>query len=457
MNPQQYAIERQDEFLDELIDWLKISSISTTPDYKTDVQRAADWLARHMAGLGLETQIFETPGNPIVFGRRLQAVPDAPTVLVYGHYDVQPPDPLDAWQTPPFEPSVRNGSLYARGAADDKGQLFIHLKAAQSILHATGTLPVNLKFVVEGEEEIGSPNLKAFVESHRDLLAADVAVISDTHGNGLDQPTIIYALRGLVYMELEVRGPATDLHSGIFGGAVHNPAQALCEIIARLHDSDGRVAIPGFYDRVRALDHEERAEIARLPYTDEDVRRETGVPASWGEAGYTLRERVGARPTLEINGIIGGWTGQGGKTVIPAKALAKVSCRLVADQDPLEIFALIQDFVAQITPPTVTSEVRLLPGRHGHPAIVDRHAPAVEAAIAAYEEGWGARPIFAREGGSIPVVVDFQRVLGAPVILMGFGLPDDNLHAPNEKFSLEAFRRGIATAISFYQRVAKPK
>ncbi len=282
MNPQQYAVERQDEFLGELIDWLKISSISTTPDHKTDVWRAADWLARHMADLGLETQTFETPGNPIVFGQWLRAGPSAPTVLVYGHYDVQPPDPLDAWQTPPFEPSVRNGNLYARGAADDKGQVFIHLKAAQSMLQATGTLPVNLKFVVEGEEEVGSPNLKAFVESHRDLLAADVAVISDTHGNGLDQPTIIYALRGLVYMELEVRGPATDLHSGIFGGAVHNPAQALCEIIARLHDPDGRIAVPGFYDRVRALDDEERAEIARLPYSDEDVRRETGAPASWG-------------------------------------------------------------------------------------------------------------------------------------------------------------------------------
>ena len=373
-------------------------------------------------------------------------------MLVYGHYDVQPVDPIELWNTPPFEPTVRDGNLYARGAADDKGQVFAHIKAAQALLETTGRLPVNLKFIIEGEEESGSPSLEPFIASHADLLAADVALISDTHSRSLDQPTIVYALRGMSYMEVEVFGPKRDLHSGSYGGMVHNPAQALCEIIAQLHDANGTVTVPGFYDRVRALDAEERAELNKASYTEAELKQETGVPAAWGEAEYRLHERTGARPTLEVNGLVGGWTGAGAKTVLPAKALAKVSCRLVADQDPDEIYALVKAYVAEITPPTVTSEVRLL--HKGNSAITDRHSPAMAAAIAAFEEGWGARPIFTREGGSIPVVADFQRILGTPVVLLGFGLPDDALHAPNEKFTLECFYRGIATSISFLNKFA---
>lgn len=452
MNPHDYAKQHHEVFVQELAELLRIPSISTLPERAADMERAARWLAEHMKALGLEAQVYPTGGHPVVFGQWLAAGDAAPTILVYGHYDVQPPDPLSEWESPPFEPAVRDGNLYARGASDDKGQFFAHLKAAQSILQVMGKLPLNLKLIIEGEEEKGSPNLRPFIESHKNLLAADVVVISDTHSRSLEQPTLVYALRGMVYMEIEVRGPRRDLHSGTYGGVVHNPAQVLCEIVAQLHDANGRVTVPGFYDAVRPLDEEERQELVRLPYTEDDLRRETGVPAGWGEAGYTLTERRGARPTLEVNGLVSGWTGEGAKTVLPAKALAKVSCRLVADQDPQTIYALVRDFVARLTPPTVTSEVRLL--HTGNPAHTDRHTPAMQAAIAAYEEGWGARPVFAREGGTIPVVSHFQRLLGAPVVLMGFGLPDDAPHAPNEKLTLECFRRGIATAISFYQKVA---
>ncbi len=452
MNPHDYAKQHHEVFVQELAELLRIPSISTLPERAADMERAARWLAEHMKALGLEAQVHPTGGHPVVFGQWLAAGDAAPTVLVYGHYDVQPPDPLSEWESPPFEPAVRDGNLYARGASDDKGQFFAHLKAAQSVLQVAGKLPVNLKFILEGEEEKGSPSLQPFLEAHKDLLTADVVVISDTQSRSLEQPTLVYALRGMAYMEVEVRGPRRDLHSGTYGGVVHNPAQVLCEIVAQLHDADGRVAVPGFYDAVRPLDEEERQELARLPYTEDDLRRETGVPAAWGETGYTLTERRGARPTLEVNGLVSGWTGEGAKTVLPARALAKVSCRLVADQDPQTIYTLVRDFVARITPPTVTSEVRLL--HTGNPAYTDRHTPAMQAAIAAYEEGWGARPVFAREGGTIPVVSHFQRLLGAPVVLMGFGLPDDAPHAPNEKLTLECFWRGIATAISFYQKVA---
>ncbi len=453
MNPHEYADEHRQQFLDELIELLKIPSVSTLSAHEADVRRAAEWLVAHMQQIGLQARLYEIAGHPVVYGEWLNAGPDAPTVLVYGHYDVQPPDPIEKWQSPPFEPTVRDGKIYARGAADDKGQFFTHLKAVEAILRTEGRLPVNIKFIIEGEEESGSANLERFVQEHQDLLAADVVVISDTHSRSLEQPTIVYALRGMIYMELEVHGPEHDLHSGTYGGIVHNPAQALCEIIARLHDSDGRVTVPGFYDKVRPLSADERDALAEVPYTEADLIRETGAPAAWGEKGYTLRERAGARPTLEVNGLVSGWTGEGAKTVLPARALAKVSCRLVADQDPLEVYELVRDYVAAITPATVTSEVRLL--HYGHAAITDRDTPAMAAAIAAFEEGWGAKPIFAREGGSIPVVAYFQRILGTPVILMGFGLPDDGLHAPNEKLTLECFWRGIATAISFYERVTK--
>jgi acetylornithine deacetylase/succinyl-diaminopimelate desuccinylase-like protein len=448
-----YAHKHQDRFLEELKALLRIPSISTLPDHADDIRRAAEWLADHMRAIGLEhVRVDPTAGHPVVVADWLHA-PGRPTVLIYGHYDVQPVDPLDLWISDPFDPQVRDGNLYARGASDDKGPFFAHLKALEAYLRAAGTLPLNVKVLCEGEEEIGSAHLDAYVYAHAADLAADVVLISDTTILGPDQPSIVYGLRGLCYMEVEVTGPDHDLHSGQYGGAVHNPLQALCEMIAALHDAEGRVTLPGFYDKVRPLSNEERAEIARLPFDEERLKRETGVPAGWGEAGYTIAERIGARPTLEVNGVIGGWTGPGSKTVIPARALAKISMRLVADQDPDEIDRLFREHIQRIAPDTVRVAVRSL--AHGAPALVDRHHPAMEAAARAYEAGFGARPVFTREGGSIPIVATFQKALGAPSVLMGLGLPDDRFHSPNEKFALANFYRGIATIIHFHSLLAE--
>lgn len=453
MNPQDYAVQHQQRFLDELKALLSIPSISTLASHAGDIRRAADWLVSQFTDLGFATELHETEGHPIVYATWLRAGADAPTVLVYGHYDVQPVEPLHEWRTPPFEPTIVDGRLYARGASDDKGQVFAHLKALEALLRTQGGLPVNVKVIIEGEEENGSTHLYPFIAKHADMLASDVILVSDTHSRSLEQPTIVYALRGMSYMEIEVFGADHDLHSGTYGGVVHNPAKALCEIVAQLHDANGTITVPGFYDRVRALDAEERAELAKLPYTEAELQAETGVRKAWGEAEYQPHERTGARPTLEVNGLVSGWTGEGAKTVLPARALAKVSCRLVADQDPIEIYELVKAHVARITPATVRSEVRLL--HHGRAVIVDRHSPVMQAAIDAYQDGWGHVPVFTREGGSIPIVAEFQARLGAPIVLMGFGLPDDGLHAPNEKFTLECLWRGIATSISFFQKVAQ--
>jgi acetylornithine deacetylase/succinyl-diaminopimelate desuccinylase-like protein len=452
MNPYDYADAHHDEFLADLKTLLRIPSISTLPDHKGDIQRAAEWLRDHFETIGMSrSAIYPTNGHPIVYAEWLGAG-NAPTVLIYGHYDVQPADDDDnQWLSDPFEPEVRDSNLYARGATDDKGQTFTQIKAVQSLLNS-GDMPVNVKFLIEGEEESGSDNLKPFIQEHADLLRADIVVISDTGILGLDRPSIVYGLRGITYMEIEVRGPAHDLHSGMYGGVVHNPAQALAEILAALHDETGRVTVPGFYDRVLVVDEAERAELRKTPFTPERLKDETGLAHAWGESGYDLHERIGIRPTLEINGIVGGWTGEGGKTVIPAKALAKVSCRLVPEQKPEEIEELIQQHVAELTPDTITSEVR--PLHRGGWAVMDRETPYMQAAIQAYEFGFGACPVFMREGGSIPVVVLFQDILNVPVILMGFGLPDDNLHGPNEKYSLVCFERGMRTAIHFYQQIA---
>jgi len=452
MDPYQYADAQYDTYLAELMDLLRIPSISTLSEHKPDLRRAAEWLRDHLLAAGMtRAEIFETPGNPIVYAEWLGAGPGAKTALIYGHYDVQPVDDADnLWQTDPFEPTVREGRLYARGATDDKGQTFTQIAAVRSLL-ANGALPVNVKFVVEGEEESGSTNLYPFVEQHPDLLAADVVVISDSSIIGVDTPSIVTGLRGLTYVEIEVRGPSHDLHSGMYGGLVHNPAQALVELLAQMHDAEGRVTIPGFYGDVVELSAEERARLAQVPYTQERLTRETGVAHAWGDPAYTMGERLGIRPTLEINGLLSGWTGEGSKTVLPAKALAKVSCRLVPNQDPDGIEQLIRDFVAKHTPSTVTSEVRGL--HNGMWAVVDSESPYVQAALEAYTFGFGKRPVFQREGGSIPIVGTFQQVLGAPVVMMGFGLPDDNLHAPNEKFSLTCFRNGLKTAMRFYELV----
>lgn len=453
MNPYEYQEAHREAFLDELKEWLRIPSISTLSVHKDDVRRAAEWLRDHFLQIGMtRAEVFPTAGHPIVYAEWLGA-PGAPTVLVYGHYDVQPADDAGKqWLSDPFEPVIRDGKLYARGATDDKGQTFTQVKAVHSLL-VTGTMPVNIKFVVEGEEESGSPSMYPFVEQHADLLAADVTVVSDTQILALDRPSITTGLRGIVYMEIEVRGPAHALHSGVYGGIVHNPAQALAEILAALHDRDGRVAVPGFYDDVLELSPAERAALAQVPFTLERLQRDTGVSVPWGEPGYELHERLGIRPTLEINGLVSGWTGEGGKTVLPDTALAKVSCRLVPRQDPHTIYRLVADHVAALTPPTVRSETRLL--HAGNWVVVDVDSPYMQAAARAYEFGFGARPVYVRDGGSIPVIGALQKVLGTPVVLMGFGLPDDNLHAPNEKYSLESFYRGMRTAAHFYQELGR--
>jgi len=443
-----YAGEHREQHLAELQDFLQIPSVSTLPERANDVQRTADWIASQMKTIGLQNvQVIPTEGHPVVYGEWLGA-PERPTILIYGHYDVQPADPLDEWVSPPFEPQIRDEQIFARGAADDKGQLFTHLKAVESYLQTAGYLLVNVKFIIEGEEEIGSVHLETFCRQHRDLLASDVAIISDTHMLGLDKPSIVYALRGLTYMEVEVRGPSHDLHSGSYGGAVHNPAQVLCQIIAQLHDDKGRITIPGFYDDVRPLSDDERKQLASLPFDEAQFRQEAGVHRTWGEAGYTVLEQISARPTLDVNGLISGFTGEGAKTVLPAWARAKVSMRLVPDQRTHDIAEKFRRYVESLAPDTVEITVRELTGG-GEPAFIDLNLPEMQAAVRAYEEGFGAKPVFIREGGSIPVVAIFKEVLNLPTILMGFGLADDCLHAPNEKLNLECFYRGIQTSIRF--------
>jgi acetylornithine deacetylase/succinyl-diaminopimelate desuccinylase-like protein len=451
MNPYEFVDANRKTFIEELKELLRIPSVSTLSEHKGDVRRTAEWLKAHLESIGMgRVALYETPGNPIVYAEWMDAG-DAPTVLIYGHYDVQPADDADnLWLSDPFEPEVRDGSLYARGATDDKGQTFTQIKAIQSLL-ANGQMPVNVKFIIEGEEESGSTNLYPFVEQHTDLLAADVVIVSDTSILGLDRPSIVVGLRGIVSLEIEVRGPSHDLHSGMYGGLVQNPAQALVQLLAAMHDEHGHVMVPGFYDSVRDVDEAERAELAKTPFTLERLQRETGVGVAWGEPEYAPHERIGIRPTLEFNGLVGGWTGEGGKTVLPARALAKVTCRLVPDQSPDEIYRKIRDYVAAITPDTVRSEVRKL--HEGMWAVVDTESAYMQAAVRAYEFGFGKRPIFMREGGSIPIVGTFQQHLDAPVILMGFGLPDDGLHGPNEKYSLHCFDRGMKTAIKFYQEL----
>ena len=451
MNPYEYLEAHRDGFLEELMDLLRIPSISTLSAHNGDVRRAAEWVADRLRAIGMtQVEIVETRRHPIVYAEWLGA-PGKPTVLIYGHYDVQPvDDPEGLWRSDPFEPVIRDGHLYARGATDDKGQTFVQMKAIQALL-ASGEMPINVKFVIEGEEESGSENIYPFIDQHAERLAADMVVISDTGMKSLDAPSIVYGLRGISYMEIEVRGPQHDLHSGTYGGLVHNPAQALVEILAKLHDDQGHITVPGFYDRVVVPDAGERAELAKTPIQEDQLRRETGVPQSWGEAGFALHERAGIRPTLEINGLVSGWTGEGAKTVLPARALAKVSCRLVPEQDAVEIYELIREYVRALTPPTVTSEVRLV--HHGRWAVVDIQSPEMQAALQAYEFGFGKRPTFVREGGSIPVVGSFQSALQAPVVLLGFGLGDDNLHGPNEKFTLACFDGGMKTLVKFYQTI----
>ncbi len=444
----EYAHSHTDQFLSDLKDLLRIPSISTDPSRQSDMFHAAEWLKQQLENLDCENiQIFPTPGHPVVYGDFLKAGPQAPTVLIYGHYDVQPVDPVDLWDSNPFEPTEKGHELVGRGSSDMKGQVVASLKALESILK-TGALPVNVKFMFEGEEEIGSPNLDAFMNEHKEMLACDIVLNPDAGMIGQEVPTIVYALRGLAYFELRVYGPAHDLHSGMFGGVVHNPAQALCELIAGMHDYRGRVTIPGFYDNVRLLSQEERLELAKLP-TDEKFYQEiTGVPEIWGDEKFSAGERVSARPTIEVNGILSGFTGSGTKTVIPAWAMAKISSRLVPDQTPEEVDMLLRKYLESRAPKSIRWELTTFGG--GPPCITERDLPATRALAQALETVWGKPVVYKREGGSIPVVASVRTILGAPSVLTGFGLPDDNAHAPNEKLDLPTWYRGIDALIHFF-------
>ena len=450
---QQYALKHANRFRSELHELLRIPSVSTDKDYAAECKKAAEWTANQLASIGLSAEVIPTGRHPLVYAEWMGAGPDKPTVLIYGHYDVQPASKEDGWDTEPFEPVERDGKIWGRGTTDDKGQFFAHVKAVESLLQAEGKLPVNVKFIIEGEEESGGESIAKFVHDHPDRLAADVCVISDGSMANKGIPVIVYALRGITAFEVTVYGPKQDLHSGMFGGTVHNPAQALAEIISKLHKEDGTVAVPGFYDDVRILGDNERTELEKVPYTRQAWEADTGAPEPWGESDYTIQERIGARPTLEINGMASGYWGNGVKAIVPEKAWAKISCRLVADQDPATISKLCQDYIMAIAPTTVRVEIKQFAVGTSSPQ-VDIDTPMMQAAIRAYEKGWGAAPVFKREGGSLPIVGDFQKVLQIPVILMGFGLNTDGLHGPNEHMHIDMFHKGIDTSIVFLNEVA---
>ena len=448
-----YSRASGDKFLQELFEMLCIPSLSGDPAHAGDIRRMAEWLETHLSGLGLDkVEIMETAGHPVVYGEWLGAGPDKPTVLVYGHYDVVPAEMADGWHSNPFEPVVKDGKIYARGATDDKGQLFVHVKALESYLKTAGTAPVNVKLLLEGEEEVSSPNLRPFIVEHLEMLRADVAVISDTSMRSIEEPAILHSLRGMTYIEVEVHGPREDLHSGLWGGAVHNPAIALSQILARMFNDDNTIAVPGFYDDVVPLTAEERAMIAKTDLSEAQYMQSTGVPAVWGDSAYNIRERISARPTLDVNGLWSGWAGPGPKTIVPAKAGCKLSCRLVGNQDPHKIYGQLKTYIESLAPPTITVEVRLI--TTGKPALFPFDTPAMQAAARAYVRGWGAEPLFTRGGGSIPVVADIADLMGIPVVLMGFGLDDDGLHSPNERYSIEMFQRGIETTIVYLEELA---
>jgi acetylornithine deacetylase/succinyl-diaminopimelate desuccinylase-like protein len=443
----------RDRYVDELKAYLAIPSISALPQHQPDVRRCADWTADEMRRIGMQNvRLIDTPGFPVVYGDWLDA-PGAPTILFYGHYDVQPVDPLELWESPPFEATVRDGELYARGAADDKGQVFMHFKAIEAHLKQNGRLPVNIKVILEGEEEVGSANLDDFVKAHKDELNADVVVISDSPMFDRGIPSICYGLRGLVYFQIDLRGTKTDLHSGSFGGAVANPAFVLANVLAQMKDRGGRIKIPGFYDDVRPLRDEEREQWKRLPFNEKRYAKDLGAPRLFGESGYSTLERVWARPTFEVNGVLSGFTGEGAKTVIPALAMAKVSMRLVPDQEPDKIAKLFEDYVKKVAPKTVELKVTRMHG--GKPWMTEFDNKYVQAAGRAIEKGFGQKPVFNREGGSIPVVATFQEILGLPSVLFGVGLPDENAHAPNEKLDLGNFHGGIIASAFLYDEIAK--
>ncbi|HEU4636332.1 MAG TPA: dipeptidase [Edaphobacter sp.] len=449
----EFARENQHRFVEELKALIRIPSVSTLPEHNGDVRRAAEFIASELRRIGMENvRLVETAtgGHPLVYGDWLHAEGGAPTVLCYGHYDVQPAEPLDEWISPPFEPAERNGNLYARGAVDDKGQMWMHVKALEALFAANeGKLPLNIRVLIEGEEEVGGEGIAWFVQNHHDQLRSDLALISDTEMFAPDLPTLCVGLRGMIYTEIEVRGARIDLHSGMYGGAAPNPFVALAQIIAKLKDEDGRVQIPGFYDKVVAPSEDELKAWKALPFDEEHYREtEVGSPELTGEPGYSVLERTWARPTLDVHGMPGGFTGAGAKTVIPAKATAKISMRLVPGQIPAEVFEQYKCFVESIVPRGVEVTVRLI--HSAEPIVVSTDNRFVKASVEAMHQVFGTDTVFVRGGGSIPIVGDFVRELNLPTLMMGFGLPDDNLHAPNEKFHLANFHRGIESLIRFF-------
>jgi acetylornithine deacetylase/succinyl-diaminopimelate desuccinylase-like protein len=449
-----YSRDHAERFRHELHELLRIPSLSGDPAHAGDVKHAAEWLAAQLHALGIKNaKVMPTGGHPVVYAEWMGAGPDKPTVLIYGHYDVVPAVMEDGWNTPPFEPVEKGGKIYARGATDDKGQMFIHIKALESYLEANGGAPVNVKLLLEGEEEISSPNLAPFIKSHLDMLKADVCVISDSSMRTIEEPAVTHSLRGMTYIQVEVQGPTDDLHSGFWGGATHNPALALVEILSKLYNQDNTIAVPGFYDDVVSLTKEERDMIAKNALTEDQFKQATGVPAVWGDKKFTIRERVSARPTLDINGLWSGYSGPGPKTIIPAKAGAKLSSRLVGKQDPDKIYKLLKKHIESIAPPTVKVSVSLL--TKGKPALIPFDLPEMRAASRAYAKAWGHEPVFTRGGGSIPIVADIADMMKIPVVMMGYGLDSDGLHAANEHYTIEMFHRGIETAIVYLEELAE--
>lgn len=446
-----YIESNKERYLSELKDFLAIPSVSSQSNHNADIQHCAQWVAEHMSSIGMQNvKIMPTPGHPVVYSEWLGAQ-GAPTVLFYGHYDVQPVDPLNLWTSPPFEMSIRGENIFARGSADDKGQVFIHFKGIEALMKHHGKLPVNIKMLIEGEEEIGSRNLDNFVKANKELLKSDLVLISDSSMYAKGVPSIAYGLRGLAYLEVEVTGPNRDLHSGTFGGAIHNPVQALSELITALHDKNNRVNIPGFYKDVRPLTKVERAAYKKLPHSDKAYAKELGVNQLWGEKGFSTHERTWGRPTLEVNGMWGGYIGEGAKTVLPSKAFAKISCRLVPDQTSDKISKLVFKHIKKITPKSVDIKVKLHHG--GEAAITPIDSPGVKAAVAALEKGFGKKPLYQREGGSIPIVVQFKKLLGLDTVLLGFGLPDENAHSPDEHLNINNFFGGIKTSVHFFNEL----
>jgi len=448
----EYLEKHRDAFESDLSDWLRIPSVSADSSFSGDVKQAAHWLRDHLEDMGMTAELIETAGHPLIYAES-PPVPGKPVVLVYGHYDVQPPDPLEDWITPPFEPAIRDGNIYARGATDDKGQLLTHVKSARAWIESAGELPLQVKYLIEGEEEVGSPNLESYLSTHQQQLACDCVVVSDTSQFARGVPAITFGLRGIAYYELRLNGPKQDLHSGIFGGGVTNPANTLTHLLAALIDENGRIQIPGFYDNVVPLTDREREQFQALPFDETQFISSLGVNGLSGESSYSTLERRWARPSCDVNGLWSGYQGEGAKTILPAQAGAKFSFRLVPDQDPARIGAGLREFLESRLPPGI--EMELIEFNASPGILVSLESPYLGAAARAIEQGFGCPPVFIREGGSIPIVSTFMRELGADVLLLGWGLNDDNAHSPNEKFSLADFHRGVRSSAHLWEELAK--